>query len=144
MDIPDLAKYIKRCDVIKKLILNYYPNDKFKFNTNKNTLMFEVVVNKRGNITILYDSTWNEIKRRIDKIISNSDHECSICCETTIKKVTCSKCANFTCGKCYIKQFITGKGIITCSYCRYQIGNELSNFEIMYGIEEIKQKLDMS
>jgi hypothetical protein len=145
MNPKEFDKYDKRCNVIKNLILKDYINDKFDFIRNPETLYIEIVINNNSKITLLPDSNWKEIKRHIDKKIivqrNGISQDCIICCETIQKNVTCSKCSNNCCGKCYINLFKSGKGVITCPHCRYSYGNTMSEYMIQMGVNEIKHKL---
>jgi len=134
-------KYDQRCDVIKTLILKEYIGATFNFIRNSDTLYIEVIINNNSKISLLPNSTWNEIKRHIDKKIIGFSGDCIICCEKIQKNVTCPKCSNNYCGECYINLFKHGKGIITCPHCRYSFGEKKPEHMMEMYVDEIKLKL---
>lgn len=141
MNSKEFVKYDNRCNVIKNLILKNYKNNKFDFIRNPETLYIEVIINDISNITLLPDIKWNEIKRHIEKKLNGIDENCIICCKAIEKNVTCPKCSNNWCGKCYINLFKHGKGIIICPYCRFTFGKKIPEYMIDSYINEIKYKL---
>lgn len=150
MDIRKLSskkfdKYDKKCNMIKKLILKDYVNDKFEFIRNSETLHIEIIINNKSKITLLRNNSYEEIKRHIEKKITvqhdGISEDCIICREIIQKNVTCSKCSNNYCGKCYINLFKNGKGVITCPHCRYSFGDTMPEYMVQMSIDEIKHKL---
>ena len=106
----DLDKYNKRCDIIKKLIIDKYTDITLEFIKNPDTLYIEVIINNDSKITLLPDNTWQEVTRHINKKIEGFKGDCPICCVKMINAVSCPKCSNNYCGTCYIKLFQIGKG----------------------------------
>lgn len=141
MTPDEFDKYDKRCNIIKELILKEYVNCKFDFIRNSTTLYIEVIINNGSKITLLPNSSYSEIKRHIDKKISGFTGDCVICANKIKKNVTCSKCSNNWCGKCYINLFRHGSGIITCPHCRYSFGEEIPEYMLDMYINQIKQKV---
>ena len=143
MTQKEFDDYDKRCGVMKNLILQEYTDHEFEFSRNRN-LYVEVLINNRSNILLLPDSTWKEVKRHIATKIerqSGGHGDCNICFEKIKKDVSCTKCASSWCGECYIDLFRTGRGIITCPYCRYSWGSATPDDMIPICINEIRQKL---
>jgi hypothetical protein len=144
----DIHKYYKRCKVIENLVRKEYPNLNYKFVTNPDNHYVEIIIEKISQLTILEDNTWAEVKRHIDKkIIAISQKgnwgDCIICFEKIKINVSCPKCANSYCFKCYINLFKTGKGIITCPSCRYSVGEELPKFFLQLGIDELQERMNI-
>jgi hypothetical protein len=139
----ECEKYIKRCDVMIKLITNEFKNDKLEFTTNPDSLHVVVVVNDNNRITLLPNISWNEIRRNINNAILQITKKCIVCYET-IKKtnICCPKCSNSICGDCYINEFRICKGLITCPHCKFTIGQRLPESMIEKCVDEIKQKLN--
>jgi len=129
---------------IKKKIRKHYKDEKFTYITNPDTRYTEILINDVSRITLLPDSTWNEIKRHINKKLAGQRDgfgDCVICCEEITQNVTCTKCSGNYCADCYINLFRYGEGIVTCPHCRYSFGRILPNFMIEIGVESIKRKL---
>jgi len=137
----DLDKYNKRCDIIKSLILKKYTDTTFEFITNPDTSCIEVIINNNSKISLLPDNTWQEVERHINTKIIGFTGDCPICYEKKITSVSCAKCSNDFCGKCYIKLFMVGKGIITCPHCRDMTGQSMPEHMIEQGVYTIKKKL---
>jgi hypothetical protein len=139
----EVDKYNKRCDVIRRLILTTYADTTFEFIRNTDTLYIEVNINNNSKISLLPNNTWDEVKRHINKKIKGFTDDCIICCEKMENSVSCPKCSNNFCGKCYIKLYRVGKGIITCPHCRREEGVNLTEYAIESGVVQIKQRLGM-
>lgn len=91
-------------------------------------------------ITISPSVKWNDLKKHIDKRLSNKETICSICeCEIK-RKIACTECYNIWCLECYINLFRSGQGIIKCPYCRYEYGIKMSKQMVELGILEIRMK----
>lgn len=127
---------------IKELIGNYLPTDMVQ--CEYHTESMEVILVDRGaNITVLRDSKWIDIKRRIDKIVNTKIEKiCSICSEnkTIVHRISCTKCSADWCIDCYINIFRTNKGIIKCPFCRYSYGHEMPEILIDAGVAQIMNK----
>tara|TARA_B100000768_G_C11266305_1_gene371248 strand:- start:1351 stop:1797 length:447 start_codon:yes stop_codon:yes gene_type:complete len=141
MNSNEVDEYNKRCDVIKGLILTIYTNTIFEFIINPDTLYIEVMINDNSKISLLPNNTWGEVKRHIDKKIIGFTGDCIICCEKMENAVSCAKCSNNFCGKCYIELFKLGKGIITCPHCRYSFGEKIPEYKIEIYVDQIKRSL---
>ena len=122
-------------------IKEYMPNENITFRRHEITDNVEVVF-RQSVITILDTNTWDEIKRHIDaKLNMNKDIDCSICCEDMKnKRVSCPKCANYWCIKCYINIYKINKGLIKCPYCRFEYGEEQCDDLLELGVREIIKK----
>jgi len=147
MSVEEFNKYDKRCDVIKNIILKDYKDISFDFVRNPDTLIVEIIINKAVKISILPNNTLKDIKRHIDKKISNQHNgvseDCIMCCEKIQNNVTCSKCSNNYCSECYINLFKIGKGIIKCPHCRFEIGEIMPDYMIPICIEDIRFKIEL-
>lgn len=141
MNSNDVNKYNKRCDIIKDLILKKYTDTTFEFIRNLDTLYIEVIINNNSKISLLPNNTWDEVVRHINKKIIGFTGDCIVCYEKMENAVSCPKCANNFCGKCYIELFRSGKGVITCPHCRWSYGEDLPECMIEPSIEKIKHKL---
>jgi hypothetical protein len=141
MNFNEIDKYNKRCDIIKDLILKTFVDTTFEFNTNPDTLYNEVTINGNSKISLLPDNSWQEVKRHINQKILGFTGDCIICCEKMENAVSCAKCSNNFCGKCYIKLFRVGKGIITCPHCRWEFGENVREIMIESFVDKIKDRL---
>lgn len=133
---------INNSNYIIHKIKEYIPNELIQFKKHEITGDLQIHFPKYGAImTVSDDDTWEQIKRHINKKISNQiDHECSICMTSEtikIRKVSCAKCASDWCIDCYINIFRINKGIIICPYCRFSYGNEFPDNMIEIGIQQI-------
>jgi len=137
----EVDKYNKRCDVIMGLILKKYTDTTFEFIRNPDTLYIEVIINNNSKISLLPNNTWDEVERHINKKIIGFTGDCIICCEKMENAVSCAKCSNNFCGKCYIELFRIGKGIITCPHCRYYFGEKIPEYMIETCVDQIKHRL---
>lgn len=139
-----LNRYNKRVEKIKKNIFKTYKNEKFEFIRHPYTLHVEVVINDVKKITLLPNNKWVEIKRHIDKKLTNPFFkDCKICCEPILRNISCPKCSNNYCAGCYINIFIQGEGISTCPFCRFSYGVKVPPYLVNLGVQEIKCKLGM-
>lgn len=129
---------------IKELInksKEYLQGKNIKFEKNKNTNIIELhFPDKKAILSILEHNTWNELKRSIDKKIRNTkEEECPICYTDEIKNksVSCNKCSNSYCVKCYVNIFISNKGLVICPFCKYTIGDIMPDYMIKLGAIDI-------
>ena len=126
-------------------IKDYLPNEKIQFKKHEITGDLQIIfTNKKAIMTILESNTWDEIKRHIDAKMSNEQkNECSICSTNEIqkKRVTCTKCASEWCVNCYVSIFRTNKGIIKCPFCRFTYGQEMPEYMVEMGVQQILGRL---
>lgn len=118
-------EYKKKCDIIKKLITQTYPNEKFEYLIQPGTGLLQIVMNPNTSkpltrLSILPNNNWRELKRRIDKYLSfeTLSDECDICFEKISNSVICGKCSFRYCGDCYIKMLDDSEGMLKCPCCR--------------------------
>jgi len=132
------------CNQLIHKIKDYLPNEKIQFKKHEITGDLQIIfTNKKAIITILESNTWDEIKRHIDAKMSNEQkNECSICSTNEIqKKITCTKCASELCVNCYVSIFRINKGIIKCPFCRFTYGQEMPDFMVEMGVQQILGRL---
>ena len=125
-------------------IKDYLSNEKIQFRKHEITGDLQIIfTNKKAIMTILESNTWDEIKRHIDAKMSNDQtNECSICsADEQKKRVTCTKCASEYCVNCYVSIFRTNKGIIKCPFCRFNYGQEMPDFMVEMGVQQILGRL---
>ena len=94
-----------------------------------------VIIDNTSQLCLTKDAPWKEVKRYIDKMISRGNggvisDKCEICFKDIKKRVNCPKRANHTCVECYINIFRSGKGKMTCPFCRFKYGYEMSPVDI--------------
>lgn len=142
MSFEKYPEYHKRCNVIKNLISITYKDLDYFFTINHNTNFVEMIINNKGQLTILPDNTWNEIKRHIDVKITCSYKDCIICLNKIETSVSCSKCANHWCGNCYVDLYTHGQGIVTCPICRFSVGEKVPSKLLKLGISQIKKRIN--
>jgi len=126
-------------------IKDYLPYEKIQFKKHEITGDLQIIfTNKKAIMTILESNTWDEIKRHIDAKMNNEQkNECSICSTNEIqkKRVTCTKCASEWCVNCYVSIFRTNKGIIKCPFCRFTYGQEMPDYMVEMGVQQILGRL---
>jgi ribosomal protein L37AE/L43A len=135
--------------LFKKLIKRYLPNESIQFGVDGNNLLVAVISGKKMVITLGFGVKWDNLKRRIDKALSEDadDKECHICEDFDSKvnnsQISCPKCANTYCMYCYIDMFKKNKGLILCPFCRFQCGNQLSEKRIAEFLVGFMDKLGL-
>jgi len=137
-------KYEKNCELFKQLITKSFPNLKYNILYNDETLLNEIYLPQyNANISILKTNNWVDIKRHINTKINElwKINDCTLCFQKIDKNVTCSKCSNNWCGKCYIELFRVGKGIMKCPHCRFTWGVKTPDSMMEICIKEIEYKL---
>jgi hypothetical protein len=143
MNKGDRDRYDRRCSIIEKLVIAEFKDQEFDFVRNKDTWNIEIAFRHNGFTlaTLLLDNTFQEIKRHLNKKLSGAYHNniCDICFEISKISASCNKCANSTCGECYINIFKTNKGIMTCPQCRHTFGYETPEYLMEYRILEIRE-----
>lgn len=117
---------------IIRQIINYIPNEKIKFRKSDEGLTELYFINHHSMMTILYENTWDEIKRIIDSKIKQTNNEDCLICFSSIKNrsISCNKCSNRWCIKCYADIFKANKGLVVCPFCRYTIGTIMNSFQV--------------
>jgi len=145
-EIKELNDYKPSHEQLINKIKNYLPNEELRFKTHKITGDLQIIfTNKKAIMTILEDNTWDEIKHHIDTKMSNSkSDECSICSTKETKqtqRVTCTKCASDWCVDCYINIFRENKGIIKCPFCRFTYGQQMSDYMVNMGVQQILNRV---
>lgn len=128
-------KYKNKCLIIFNLVKNEFPKNNFKLQNNK------IIFEDGREITILYDNSWDEVKRHIYKKLEQNYGDCSICFNNISQNVSCPKCSNNFCVECYINIFKSNKGLIKCPHCRFTYGNIMNNQQINQGIQMIRSKI---
>lgn len=122
-------------------VIEYLPDETLKFNRKDgNPLIF--FSNRGAVLTILEENTWDEVRRRIDSVMSNDRcitniRICSICSNRQNEMVACAKCAKDSCIDCYINIIRTNKGFSKCAFCRYTMGRQVPDHEIEEFVEQI-------
>ena len=106
-------EYLTWCNLMLKLIKRYLPDTLIEVTINPTTNLMEILfIETRANISLLPGVKWINVKRYIDiKLNDNRDTNCLICDGTFIdnKRVSCSKCHIYICGRCYINIFRTNR-----------------------------------
>lgn len=122
---------------IKQLTEQYLPKESLSFNLmtrDEGGRYLQILINgKLMTVTLGYNTEWEDLKRRIDKVMVMTNHEenaCHICEDFESKinnsQITCPKCANMYCMYCYLDMFKKNRGLVICPYCRYTCGKVLS------------------
>jgi hypothetical protein len=113
-------------------IIKYIPNEKIEISLSMLDEILIDFIDKKADLTILKETTIEQIKRHIDLKINTNfliDTLCEICEDTkytkTTSKVGCSRCAKKFCMKCYFNMFRINLGISKCPFCRFEFGMEL-------------------
>lgn len=119
----------------KQLTEQYLPKESLSFNLmiRDGGRYLQILINGRlMTVTLGYNIKWEDLKRRIDKVMQMTIHEeqeCQICEDFGGKvnnsQITCPKCANTYCMYCYLDMFRKNRGLIICPYCRYTCGDVL-------------------
>lgn len=116
---------------LMKIIIDYLPKETvFQFRKPFTTIYSDIIICidfplKKSGCSIINNNTWDEIKKNLDlksKGISTLNNECSLCFEKTICLVSCNKCANVNCSKCYLDIIRTNRGLHKCPFCRHEFG----------------------
>ena len=136
--------------LIKRYLMSYFhfSAESIQFGLDEDCLVV-VVSGKKMVITLGYGIKWENLKRRIDKMMMFSEgednNECHICEDFDSKvnnsQISCPKCANTYCRYCYIEMFKKNKGLIICPFCRNQCGTHMSEkriAEYIYGLENLE------
>ena len=140
------GSYNKRCHIIYNIIDAKFPAIKFQLESNHDNnlteILFEYLPGNISVITILPDSTIQEIERNIKvKLTDETDGHCIVCFETEIKRVACPRCGNYFCGECYINIFRHNNGLIKCPHCRFTDGKIQHPNMIETLVDDIRSKL---
>ena len=148
VQINDVEKYNKKCDVIKKLIKSTYPSIDISFEQiNRLDLVFMNIENII-KIALLPDETWNQIKSNIDDKLNTIGFNqlskpyaieyCELCSRNIRAKASCNFCHKICCIECYIDSFKKGKGIIKCGFCSKKFGVKCADEYIELMIDDIR------
>lgn len=87
-------------------------------------------INDCALLTILDNTTWKMVDKRIKKLLDGVPRECYICTETHDYNMCCETCPFSYCTDCYIEiKKTTGKH--TCPSCRGTTFN-LGRYDIYY------------
>ena len=117
--------------LIKKYLLKEYVKITLP---DQNHLRVVINFSKELTISLGHKTSWIDVKRRIDKVMSTESGECNICEDYESKSnnqmVQCHKCANHYCIYCYIDTLTRNKGVIICPFCRDQKGSTLSDKDL--------------
>ena len=114
--------YEQKFLLFKKLIDKTFSSYEKKYSVNflNKTYQVEFILADRIiNLTILPDSEWHELKKKIEKNISNftsNRPECQICFNQTSYVVYCRQCSFKICLDCFKK---LNNGLFCCPQCRY-------------------------
>ena len=131
-------------ETIFTLIKKTYPDESIDICNRKEYENFTLLINDIILFTILPNTIWKDIKKRIDvrlhRVKNKIQDICDIC-EENKNRVSCTRCYNYTCAECYIKIFTENEGIIKCPYCRYEYGHKLPPLFVQLGVADIKNKL---
>ena len=128
-----------RNQLVRKII-KYIGNEPIQFNIHPITGDLQIIFpNKSAKMKVSTDDTWYEIKRHIDKKMSNDrPNECTMCYNDIKRRATCAKCSNEWCIDCYIDIFRTNKGLIKCPFCRDVYGYICPEYMMERAIRQIK------
>lgn len=121
-----------RNELIHKL-LTYINGEKIKIKslTDEDYL---IILRNNKKVVLLADDTWQNLKYKVDTILSNEPKECGICYEKQYM-TPCNKCAYIKCLSCHIILLIKNKGLTICPCCRTTWGDENCSSEDIH--EEI-------
>lgn len=143
--IANIEDYNKKCLLIKKLINSTYKNSHIKFSQLSNIDLLYVVVDNIVKISIMPDSSWNNIKNDIDEKLKQTlgNRMCEGCKGNIKCLASCNKCKTNICLECYIDNFRIGKGIIKCNFCSYSFGCKVPDEYIDLAIDDIRTNAQM-
>jgi hypothetical protein len=114
--------YDLKCECVKRGLARDFPDDHFSYGRTNFEHKMRVIVNGNACFTILDDHSWDEIKRCVERKKNQTLEGCMICFNDDQKLVTCNRCCNGVCIKCYINDFKINNGILTCAFCRNKVG----------------------
>lgn len=120
-------------------IAKYKPDLKFKITRCGDKITLDFYKNN-ARICLSPWTAFDEVRRRIDGILSGRRDICGICSGEGIKVsiVACSQCAGEYCYDCLFNLIRSGHGMIICPYCRYETGERLeTKNEVDYKIWQI-------
>lgn len=143
---------MRHFDLMRLLIQRVAPGVSFSFSYDTvpgecgSDAPYMVVVCESRNfsLSVLADSVWTDVKRVLTKKLARHEDEwvCGICCEVSSSRVNCNKCSNDTCGECYIRSFVEGRGVIVCPFCRQRTGQVFPAHMMDNAVTEIRRSLD--
>jgi len=143
-----IASYFNINEIIEKIWKEYYDHNiaiEHSFDLDDGVLA-KITIHGTAVMSIQNGMTWYQIKRAIsDKqnYVKNQSRPCDICCEEdSISKVSCNFCSNRYCNECYIKLYVSGKGIIKCPFCRHSYGHRVPQNMIKFGVMQIRLNMN--
>ena len=120
--------YENKFDLIRNLIDKTFPNYEKEYAINLINGTYQVIFVIPGgtfSLTVLEDSEWHKIKKKIkDKIKSFSfaEPDCQICFNKIIfQAIYCRHCTIVICRDCFTKILLKNRSYC-CPQCRYILG----------------------
>lgn len=99
-----------------------------------------------ATFSVLEDSVWADVKRvlakKVNRATATERWTCDICCEASPNRVSCNKCANDTCGECYIRALVAGQGVVVCPWCRGRTGQRFEPHQVTIMAEQVRSRLE--
>ena len=124
-------------------------SDENEIKTIKNSELINIhFINRYKMMTLQIDDSWRKIYKFMK--VSKERYKflefiCPICMESKNNGIlTCHGCLKGKCAECVITLFIKNEGVIICPYCRYTIGQKMSQYKIKYIADCMMKKLHQS
>ena len=136
-------------DIFIEKIRRLVYNEKIEIETIKNSELINIhFINRYKMMTLQIDDSWREIYKFMK--VSKERNEflefiCPICMESKNNGIlTCHNCLKGKCAECVITLFIKNEGLMICPYCRYTIGQKMSQYKVKYIADCMLKKLQQS
>jgi len=129
-----------------QIILDYVPkNTTLIFKPSITGLLYMEFPDNFGELTIIENNTWDEIKRNIKIKLQfkpmKTTETCPVCMEEVVIYVPCNKCTNHTCTKCYTDIIKINKGLYVCPFCRNEIGRLMDDEQLKWFCERLEENI---
>ena len=125
-------------DYGEEFVINFRPNK-----SNGITECTMLKGDKEIRFSLIKNLDYNTVKLYINKCSSGDGGEvfCQICLEiNNICNCRCNRCGEAYCPSCYIDLFKSGKGVIKCPFCRFEIGVRQDESHMEFMVEYMKEQ----
>ena len=124
-------------DIFIEKIRNLVPDEKIKTEIIKPAEHISIYfIDRYSTMSLQIGDSWRNVYRFIKESKGRRiEAICPICMELKNKDsrmTTCHNCLKHECIECFITLFIKNEGLIICPYCRYTIGQKMSQYEVKY------------